>query len=108
MSGMHSDNYEFARSSAPQSVKDYSAFTDKQWNYKTDSNGGVYQAQNSMVEIDISSIYQSDGYTDVSDFYVVVPLVMVAQTHNTGTAVAPPTSGYALCTLKNNYQNLVH
>ena len=108
MSGMHSDNYEFARSSAPQSVKDYSAYTDKQWNYKTDSNGGVYQAQNSMVEIDISSIYQSDGYTDVSDFYVVVPLVMVAQTHNTGTAVAPPTSGYALCTLKNNYQNLVH
>ena len=82
--------------------------TDKQWNYKTDSNGGVYQAQNAMVEIDISSIYQSDGYTDVSDFYVVVPLVMVAHTHNTGTAVAPPTSGYALCSLKNNYQNLVH
>ena len=108
MSGMHSDNYEFARSSAPQSVKDYSAFTDKQWNYKTDSNGGVYQAQNSMVEIDISSIYQSDGYTDVSDFYVVVPLVMVAVTHNAGTIVAPPTSGYALCALKNNYQNLVH
>ncbi len=108
MSGMHSDNYEFARSSAPQSVKDYSAFTDKQWNYKTDSNGGVYQAQNSMVEIDISSIYQSDGYTDVSDFYVVVPLVMVAVTHNAGTFVAPPTSGYALCALKNNYQNLVH
>ena len=103
---MHSDNYEFARSSAPQSVKDYSAFTDKQWNYKTDSNGGVYQAQNSMVEIDISSIYQSDGYTDVSDFYVVVPLVMVTHTHNSGTAVAPPTSGFALCTLKNNYQNL--
>ena len=34
MSGMHSDNYELARSSAPQSIKDYSAFTDKQWNYK--------------------------------------------------------------------------
>ena len=29
MSGMHSDNYELSRSSAPQSVKDYSAFTDK-------------------------------------------------------------------------------
>ena len=36
MSGMHSDNYELARSSAPQSIKDYSAFTDKQWNYKND------------------------------------------------------------------------
>ena len=28
MAGMHSDNYELARSSAPQSIKDYSAFTD--------------------------------------------------------------------------------
>ena len=108
MSGMHSDNYEFARSSAPQSIKDYSAFTDKQWNYKTDSNGGVYQAQNAMCEIDISSIYQSDGYTDVSDFYCVVPLTMVAVTHNSGTTVAPPLSGYSLCSLKNNYQNLIH
>ena len=27
---MHSDNYELARSSAPQSIQDYSAFTDKQ------------------------------------------------------------------------------
>jgi hypothetical protein len=108
MSGMHSDNYEFARSNAPQSIKDYSAFTDKQWNSKVDSNGGVYQAQNSMVEIDISSIYQSDGYTDVSDFYVVIPLTMVAVCHNSGTVTAAPTAGYSLCTLKNNYQNLIH
>ena len=108
MSGMHSDNYEFARSSAPQSIKDYSAFTDKQWNYKQDSNGGVYQAQNSMVEFDLSSIYQSDGYSDVSDFYIVVPLTMVSVCHNTGTTVDAPISGYSLCSLKNNYQNLVH
>ena len=48
MSGMHSDNYELARSLAPQSVKDYGAFTDKQLNYKIDSNGSVYQAQTPM------------------------------------------------------------
>ena len=108
MSGMHSDNYEFVRSSAPQSVKDYSAFTDKQWNSKQDSNGGVYQAQNSMVEFDLSSIYQSDGYSDVSDFFIVVPLTMVAVCHNSGTTVAAPTSGFSLCALKNNYQNLIH
>ena len=47
MAGMHSDNYELARSSAPQSIKDYSAFTDIQWNSKADLSGGVYQAQNS-------------------------------------------------------------
>ena len=61
-----------------------------------------------MVEIDISSIHQSDGYTDVSDFYVVVPLTMVAVTHATGTTATPPLSGYSLCSLKNNYQNLIH
>ena len=36
MSGMHSYNYELARSLDPQSIKDYSAFTDKQWNSKAD------------------------------------------------------------------------
>jgi hypothetical protein len=51
MSGMHSDNYELARSSAPQSIKDYSAFTDKQWNYKTDSNGGVYQLKMQVLNL---------------------------------------------------------
>jgi hypothetical protein len=110
MSGMHSDNYELARSSAPQSIKDYSAFTDKQWNYKTDSNGGVYQTQNASVEFDLSSIYQSDGYTDVSDMYIVLPLVMVAASTNAAgtTFYTPPTAGYSLCSLKNNFQNLIH
>ena len=108
MSGMHSDNYELARSSAPQSIKDYGAFTDKQWNYKTDSNGSVYQAQNANVEFDLSSIYQSDAYTDVSDMYIVIPTCMVAcVSAGTGT-LAVPTSGYGLCTLKNNFQNLIH
>ena len=110
MSGMHSDNYELARSSAPQSIKDYSAFTDKQWNYKNDSQGGVYQTTNANVEFDLSSIYQSDGYTDVSDMYMVIPLVMVAASTNAAgtTFYAPPTAGYSLCTLKNNFQNLIH
>jgi len=109
MSGMHSDNYELARSLAPQSIKDYGAFTDKQWNYKTDSNGSVYQAQNANVEFDLSSIYQSDGYTDVSDMYIVIPLCMVATTSTSAAATkTPPTAGYALCALKNNFQNLIH
>ena len=108
MSGMHSDNYELARSLAPQSVKDYGAFTDKQWNYKTDSNGSVYQAQNANVEFDLSSIYQSDAYTDVSDMYIVIPTCMVACVSTGTTTVAAPTAGYNLCSLKNNFQNLIH
>jgi len=109
MSGMHSDNYEFARSSAPQSVKDYSAFTDKQWNTKPDTSGGVYQAQNSIVEFDIGSLFKSDAYSDVSDMYIVLPITMVACASTAaGATQVPPTSGAALCTLKNNYQNLIH
>ncbi len=109
MAGMHSDNYELARSTAPQSIKDYSAFTDKQWNTKADLSGGVYQAQNSLIEFDLSNIYRSDGYSDVSDYYCVIPTCMVAcATTSAGVTLAPPTAGYALCSLKNNYQNLVH
>jgi hypothetical protein len=109
MAGMHSDNYELARSSAPQSIKDYSAFTDKQWNSKADLSGGVYQAQNSLVELDLSNIYRSDGYSDVSDYYCVIPTCMIATCVKAdGTTLAVPTAGYSLCALKNNYQNLVH
>ena len=109
MSGMHSDNYELARSLAPQSIKDYGAFTDKQWNYKTDSNGSVYQAQNANVEFDLSSIYQSDAYTDVSDMYIVIPTCMVACcSTDAGGLLAVPIAGYNLCSLKNNFQHLIH
>ena len=109
MAGMHSDNYELARSSAPQSIKDYSAFTDKQWNTKADLSGGVYQTQNSLIEFDLSNIYRSDGYSDVSDYYAVIPTCMVACTVTAaGATLAVPTAGYALCSLKNNYQNLIH
>jgi hypothetical protein len=109
MAGMHSDNYELARSTAPQSIKDYSAFTDKQWNSKADLSGGIYQTQNSLVEFDLSNIYRSDGYSDVSDYYCVIPTCMVACTvTSAGATLAVPTAGYALCTLKNNYQNLIH
>ena len=109
MAGMHSDNYELARSSAPQSIKDYSAFTDKQWNTKADLSGGVYQTQNSLIELDLSNIYRSDGYSDVSDYYTVIPTCMVATCVTAaGATLTPPTSGYALCSLKNNYQNLIH
>ena len=67
MAGMHSDNYELARSSAPQSIKDYSAFTDKQWNTKADLSGGVYQTQNSLIELDLSI------FTEVTD----IPMYLI-------------------------------
>ena len=105
---MNSDNYEFSKSSAPQDVSDYSAYTDKQWNYINDINSGVYNTSGqSLVQFDLSNIYNS-GLSDVSDLYLNIPLVMVATTSQGATLKAPPTAGYSLCALKSNYQNLIH
>ena len=105
---MNSDNYEFSKSSAPQDVSDYYAYTDKQFNYVNDINSGVYNTSGlSLVQFDLSSVYSS-GFTDVSDLFLVIPLVMVAATSTGSTLTTAPTAGYSLCSLKSNYQNLIH
>ena len=107
---MNSDNYEFAKSSHPQSVSEYSSYSDKQWNYVSDINSGVYSNNSglTLVTWDLTSIYNAAGLSDVSDLYLAVPIVMVA-TCSVGAVIGTaPTAGYALCSLKSNYQNLIH
>ena len=106
---MNSDNYEFAKSSHPQSVSEYSPYTDKQWNYVNDINSGIYNTTGlSLVTWDLTSIYNAAGLSDVSDLFLAVPIVMVATVSVGATISAPPTAGYSLCSLKSNYQNLIH
>jgi len=106
---MNSDNYEFSKSSAPQSVGDYSAYAGKQWNYINDINSGVYQNNGlSLVQWDLSSIYNGGQFHDVSDLMMTVPIVIAATASNGAATVAPPTDAYALCSLKSNYQHLIH
>ena len=107
---MNSDHYELSKSSAPQSVSDYTAFSDKSWGQKYDINNGVYQATLPVVEFDLNSLYKSDQMTNTEDLFIVNPVIMSAICSNAaGTATyAAPTAGYSLMTLKNNYQNLVH
>ena len=38
---MNSDNYEFAKSSEAQSASNYTAYTDKQWNYINDIKSNI-------------------------------------------------------------------
>jgi len=109
---MNSDNYEFAKSSEPQSASNYTAYTDKQWNYINDINSGVYSNNSglSLVSWDLTSIYNSAGFSDASDLYLAVPIVMNAGFvyNNAGTYTqvesASTTAGYGLCSLKSNYQ----
>ena len=103
---MNSDHYELSKSSAPQSVSDYTAFSEKQWNKKNDINNGVYQSSLSVVEFDLNSIYKSDQLTNTEDLFLVVPIVMSAICSDAAgtTTYAAPTAGYSLMSLKNNYQ----
>ena len=106
---MNSDNYEFSKSSAPQSVGDYSSYANKQWNYVNDINSGVYQNNGlSLVQWDLTNIYNGGQFTDVTDLYMAVPIVMMATASNGAALIAPPTNDYALCSLKSNYQYLIH
>ena len=108
---INSDSYEFAKSSHPQSVSQYTAYTDKQWNYVSDINNGVYSNNSglTLVTWDLTSIYNSAGLSDASDLFLAVPILMCATVSTGAVTVAPGTmASYALCSLKSNYQNLIH
>ena len=106
------DNYEYERSMHPQSEGEYSPYTDKQYNsYINDINSGVYTNNGlSLVQFDLSSIYNSSRFTDCNDLFVVLPIMMVAafSTSTAGTLVAPVAGNVNLLTMKNNFIHLIH
>jgi hypothetical protein len=106
------DNYEYERSMHPQSEAEYSPYTDKQYNsYVNDINSGVYTNNGlSLVQFDLSSIYNSSRFTDCNDLFVVLPIVMVAafSTSTAGALVAPVAGNINLLTMKNNFLHLIH
>lgn len=106
------DNYEFNRSMHNQSESEYSPYSDKQYNsYINDINSGVYQNNGlSLVQFDLSSIYNSQKFTDTNDLFVVLPIVMVAafSTSTSGGLVAPANGNVNLLSFKNNFIHLIH
>ena len=106
------DNYEFNRSMHTQSENEYSPYTDKQYNsYINDINSGVYQNNGlSLVQFDLSSIYNSSCFTDTNDLFVVLPVILAAafSTSTAGTLVAPAVGNVNLLSLKNNFIHLIH
>ena len=106
------DNYDYNRSMHTQSENEYSPYTDKQYNsYINDINSGVYQNNGlSLVQFDLSSIYNSAKFTDTNDLFVVLPIVMAAafSTSTSGTLVAPVAGNVNLLSLKNNFIHLIH
>jgi hypothetical protein len=106
---MNSDAYSFAKSSSPQGVDQYTPYAEKQWNYINDINSGVYTTSNTLVQFDLTSIYNSGQFSDASDLFLTIPVVMQAGWFtNAGALVAPVVGHSALCSLKTNFQHLIH
>jgi hypothetical protein len=97
---MNTDNYDFEKSSLPQDLDGYTPFLDKQSNsYINDQNSGVYSASQSLVQFDLSSLYNSSRYTNTTDAFITIPITMVyaLSTATAGDALLnPPTAGWAL------------
>ena len=104
------DNYQFSKSNSTENIDSYSPFTDKQWNYINDINSGVYQNSGlTLVQWDLSSIYNSSKWSDISECYVTLPITMVANVAtDVGANIAPGTAKHSLLSLKSNFVNLIH
>jgi hypothetical protein len=74
-----------------------------------DINSGVYNNNGlSLIQLDLSSIYNSVGFSDPADLFISIPLVMTAN-YGGATIKAPPADcGFGAVSLKTNYINLVH
>ena len=111
-----SDNYEFSKSTMPQSIDNESPYAKKDWGYVNDINGGIYSnAGLTLVQFDLSSIYNSTALIDPAQMFIVVPLTYVSAyssslTANSDTAnlLNPITGGWASLGLKNGYHHLLH
>ena len=108
---MNTDNYDFEKSSLAQDLDGYSPFLDKQSNsYINDQNSGVYSASQSLVQFDLSSLYNSSKFTNTNDMFLTIPITMVFATSSGTPQVigVPPTAGWALQSLKSGYHHLIH
>jgi hypothetical protein len=104
------DNFSFAKSEEIQGVNRYGPYQEKTWSNLNDINSGVYNnLTQSLVQFDLSSIYNSSSFTDTSDLYITLPLILVAEAYDTsGVAVAPTTSANTLLAFKNGYHHAIH
>jgi len=107
------DTYEFAKSCMPQGVELETPYVSKQWGYINDINGGIYSNNGlTLVQFDMSSIFNSNALIDVSQMYITVPIVLttaLTSNNSNGTLVAPKAGyGWSYAGLKSGYTTILH
>ena len=104
-----SDNYEFSRSSHKQSQEDYTPYQSKQFNFINDTNSGIYNNNSlTLVQFDLSSIYNSQTFVDTNDSFLILPITYVLACGAGGAPVAPAAGSSSLASIKSNYLHLIH
>ena len=107
-----SDNYEFLKSTTPQSIFRETPYEDKIWNFQNDLNSGIYQSAGlTTVTFDLTNLSRSDSFIDPSQMYAVIPVVLTnayTTSNSSVSYVAPTAQNIWTCSLKPNYQNLIH
>jgi hypothetical protein len=89
-----SDQYELAKSEQPQDLQKEIVYESKQWNFINDINSGVYQnSQLSLVQFDLTSIYNSGSFIDIPQIYLAIPLLYTAAFSNGVQPIAPTPNG---------------
>ena len=105
------DLFEFQKSQHVQNInEEYNTYIRKDYNYLNDTNSSVYSNNGlTLVQFDLSSIYNSSRFTSTDSMFVVIPLYTVAAYSTTaGALVAPDADKINLVSLKNGYHNLIH
>ena len=108
-----SDNYDFAKSIMPQGVDLETPYVSKQYNFINDINSGVYSNSGlSLVQFDLSSIFNSQGFLSPADMFITIPITYVqalVTSTSTGALAVPSGTGgdWARLGLKSGYWNLI-
>lgn len=105
----YTDAYEWATTNMPQDIMKNTPFSDYQYNYINDINSGQYNnATQSLVQVDLSNIYNSSRFTNTKSHFMVIPIVRCAEAFNAGVKVNLTDNNYYLTSLKNLNTCLVH
>jgi hypothetical protein len=105
-----SDNFEFEKSCIPQGSNLETNYVSKNFNYIPDINSGSYTNTSlSLVQFDLTSIYNSTKLTNPSECYLAIPIttVSVYTTGTSGSLVAPIAGSVYSTGLKPGYWNLI-
>ena len=106
------DNYQFSKANYVQGLDKESPYVKKDWNYINDINSGVYTNNGqTLIQFDLSSIYNSSCMTNISEAYMAIPITYISAWSSNAagnTLIAPNTSSWASTGLKSGYFQLVH